>query len=166
MKVKANQRLLSREMQQICCQEPLEAYSSVAFRKGRQQHRKVAVFRAQGQQKEKWRRLRTLLKVTRWGTRQGQSYERVGYYISDLCLGAREFAGGIRRHWSIENCLHWVKDVVFAEDSSRVRMGNGPTILSLLRGFAIRVLAKRGNSTTQIMRLVCNKPDKIIELLE
>lgn len=73
----------------------------------------MAVFRAQGRQKEKWRRLRTFLKVTRWGTREGKAYERVGYYISDLCLTAREFAEGIRRHWSIENCLHWVKDVVF-----------------------------------------------------
>lgn len=110
--------------------------------------------------------MRTFLQVTRWGTRQGQPYERGGYYISDLCLKAKEFAWGIRRHWSIENCLHWVKDVVFAEDRSKTRMGNGPAVLSLLRGFAISVLAKAGNSTTQIMRLVSNKPDKIIQLLE
>ena len=166
MKLKANHRLLFEEVQQVCRQEPLESETSTEGRKGRQEHRKVEVFRAQGEQKSKWRRVRTFLKVTRWGTRQNQAYERVGYYLSDLCLGAREFAEGIRQHWSVENRLHWVKDVVFAEDKSKARMGNGPAILSLLRGFAISVLARAGNSTTQMMRMVSNKPDKIIQLLE
>jgi predicted transposase YbfD/YdcC len=166
VKVKANQLLLFEEMQNVCKQEPLETFTSTHWQKGRQEHRKVEVFRAQGKQKSKWRRLRTFLKVTRWGSRQGQAYERVGYYISDLCLKASEFALGIRRHWSIENSLHWTKDVVFKEDKCKARMGNGPAILSLLRGFAISVLAKVGDSTTEIMRLVTNKPDKIIELLE
>lgn len=166
VKVKANQLLLFREMQSVCKQEPLETFTSTHLQKGRQEHRKVAVFRAQGKQKNKWRRLRTFLKVTRWGSRQGQAYERVSYYISDLCVKADEFAQGIRRHWSIENNLHWKKDVVFKEDKCKARMGNGPAILSLLRGFAITVLAKAGNSTTQSMRMVTNKPEKILELLE
>ncbi len=166
MKVKANQRLLFEEMQRACAQAPLEAHTATEWQKGRLEHRRVEVFRAAGEQKDKWRRLRTFLKVTRWGSRQGEGYERVGYYISDLCLGAREFAWGLRQHWSVENCLHWVKDVVFGEDRSRARLGNGPAVLSLLRGFAISLLARVGDSTTQVMRMVMNKPDKIIELLE
>lgn len=166
IKVKANQKLLFKELQSVCSQQSLDTHTSTQFQKGRQEHRKVEVFEAQGQQSSKWRRLRRYLKVTRWGIREGQEYERVGYYISDLSLGAKAFAEGIRRHWKIENSLHWTKDVVFREDKCRAKLGNGPTILSLLRGFAISVLAKMGDSTTEIMRMVTNKPDKIIELLE
>lgn len=166
VKVKANQRLLFRELQSVCNQSPLDEYTSTQVQKGRLEHRRVEVFEPRGEQHRKWRRLRRFLKVTRWGKRQGESYERVGYYISDLCLGARDFCQGIRRHWTIENSLHWVKDVVFKEDKCRAKMGNGPAVLSLLRGFAISVLARMGNSTTEIMRIVTNKPDKIIELLE
>ncbi len=166
VKVKANQGLLYRELQEVCRQEPVESFTFAQLGKGRRKHRKVEVYRAQGRQKEKWSGLSTFLKVTRWGTRQGQAYERVGYYISDLRLRAEEFEAGIRRHWSVENNLHWTKDVVFGEDKSRVRLGNGPAILSLLRSFAIGALAKTGEPTTKAMRMVANKPQKIIELLE
>jgi predicted transposase YbfD/YdcC len=46
---------------------------------------------------------------------------------------ASEFADGIRGHWGIENRLHWVKDVVFKEDSSRIRTGNAPANFSIVR---------------------------------
>lgn len=166
MKVKANQHLLFKELQEECRQEPREAFTSTEFQKGREEHRKVEVFEAQGEQRKKWRRLRTFLKVTRWGIREGKEYERVGYYISDLCLGAKFFAHGIRLHWSIENCLHWTKDMVFGEDKSQASIGNGPAVLSLLRSFAISMLAKIDTSTTKAIRMVANKPDKIIDLLE
>lgn len=166
VKVKANQKLLFKELQSVCCQQPAESYTSTQLQKGRLEHRKVEVFTPQGEQHKKWRRLRTFLKVTRWGIREGQDYKRETYYISDLCLPAKAFAEGIRHHWSIENCLHWVKDTVFKEDKCKAKMGNGPAVLSLLRGFAISVLAKMGQSTTESIRMVTNKPDKIIELLE
>ncbi len=166
VKVKANQKLLFKELQSGCTQQPADSHATTQIQKGRLEHRKVEVFQPQGEQHKKWRRLRRFLKVTRWGKREGKDYERVGYYISDLCLGAKAFAEGIRRHWSIENSLHWGKDTVFKEDKGKAKMGNGPAVLSLLRGFAISVLAKMGDSTTEIMRMVTNKPDKIIELLE
>jgi predicted transposase YbfD/YdcC len=153
-------------MQSTCCQQPLESYSTLEYQKGREEYRKVDVFTATQEQKAKWCGLNTFLKVTRWGIRDAESYERTSYYISDLQLRAKEFLAGIRQHWTIENCLHWIKDVTFKEDKCRARMGNGPVNLSLLRGFAIYVLAKTGNEITQIMRLVTNKPEKIANLLE
>ena len=166
LKLKANHRLLFAQVQAVCAQKTQQRYSSTEYRKGRREHRKVEVFRARGEQKSKWRGLRTFIKVTRWGSREGQAYERTSYYISDLRLKAKGFAKGIRLHWAIENCLHWVKDTVFGEDKCRAKMGNGPAILSLLRGFAISLLARMGTAITQIMRPVTNKPDKIAQLLE
>ena len=53
---------------------------------------------------------------------------------------AQEFAEAVRGHWGIENGLHWVLDVAFREDESRVRIGNAPENLALLRRIALTLL--------------------------
>ena len=54
----------------------------------------------------------------------------------------KRLAQAIRGHWSIENQLHWMLDVVFAQDSSRIRKGNGPEISSMLRQLALLILTQ------------------------
>jgi predicted transposase YbfD/YdcC len=166
IKVKANQKKLFNQMQSTCSLKPEESYSTLEFQKGRQEHRKIEVFTANEEQKDKWSELNTFLKVTRWGVRNGESYKRTGYYISDLRLKAKEFLIGIRQHWTIENCLHWVKDVIFKEDKCRARSANSPANLSLIRSFVITVLSKTGKEINEIMNLVTNKPEIIVNLLE
>ena len=48
-----------------------------------------------------------------------------------------QLAGWIRGQWQIENGLHWVRDVTYAEDSSQVRTGHAPQVMASLRNFAI-----------------------------
>ena len=84
-----------------------------------------------------WVGLARLVKVERIGTRASKPYHQVAYYISSLSLNATQFAQGIRGHWGIENRLHWVKDVVLEEDTSRMRLGNAPGNLSIIRCLAI-----------------------------
>ena len=62
------------------------------------------------------------------------------YYLSSLAGEARPFAEAVRGHWGIENGLHWVLDVAFREDESRVRIGNAPENLALLRRMALTLL--------------------------
>lgn len=50
----------------------------------------------------------------------------------------------IRGHWSIENRLHWVRDVTFDEDRCRIRKGNGPHVMATLRNLAISLLRMAG----------------------
>ena len=49
-----------------------------------------------------------------------------------------------RNHWSIENGIHWVRDVTFDEDRSRVRKNGGPQVMATLRNLAISVLRMAG----------------------
>jgi hypothetical protein len=47
-------------------------------------------------------------------------------------------------HWAIENGLHWVRDVTYAEDASQVRTGTAPQVMACLRNLAIGVLSRAG----------------------
>jgi predicted transposase YbfD/YdcC len=64
----------------------------------------------------------------------------VRYYIGSKPGKAKEYAGYIRGHWGIENSLHWVLDMVFDEDRSRIRKDHGQENLALLRRLAVSVL--------------------------
>ncbi len=50
----------------------------------------------------------------------------------------------LRGHWTVENRLHWVRDVTFDEDRSQVRKRNGPQVMATLRNLAISVLRLAG----------------------
>jgi predicted transposase YbfD/YdcC len=55
-----------------------------------------------------------------------------------------QIAIALRGHWGIENGLHYVRDVTFAEDASQARTGTGPRIMASLRNLAIAVLRRAG----------------------
>jgi predicted transposase YbfD/YdcC len=61
------------------------------------------------------------------------------FLLSKMCSPARLLAI-TRTHWSIENQLHWVLDVVFNEDRARNRKDNGPENLAILRKLALNLL--------------------------
>jgi predicted transposase YbfD/YdcC len=69
----------------------------------------------------------------------GTSLER-RYYLSSLPLDAKLFAYAVRCHWHVENRLHWMLDVVFHEDLSRLRSGAGPQNMATVRHMAMNLL--------------------------
>jgi predicted transposase YbfD/YdcC len=62
------------------------------------------------------------------------------YYISSAVLSAARAAAAVRGHWRIENSLHWVLDVVFHDDLSRLRKGHGARNMAVVRHFAINLV--------------------------
>jgi predicted transposase YbfD/YdcC len=68
-----------------------------------------------------WKRLKTIGVVTSRCLRDGKETIEVRYYISSLAMGVKRFARAVRGHWSIENTCHWVLDVTYREDQSRIR---------------------------------------------
>lgn len=62
------------------------------------------------------------------------------YYISSLQGEARQLLEATRTHWEIKNCVHWVLDIAFNEDDSRVRQGHAPQNLAVVRHLALNLL--------------------------
>jgi len=69
------------------------------------------------------------------------SYEK-RYYISSLDCDAQSFGSAVRKHWGIENSVHWVLDIAFREDESRVRKGNSPENFAAIRHIALNLLRR------------------------
>ncbi len=89
----------------------------------------------------RWTGLRSIARVT--ATRQVTGQEpttAVRYYLSSLPGNAQEIARAVRSHWGIENGLHWVLDMGFREDESRVRMGYAQENLTVVRKLALALI--------------------------
>ena len=90
--------------------------------------------------KEEWRDLQSVGMVVATRARNGVVTKAVRYYLSSLAVCAWTLAKAVRGHWSVENSCHWVPDVVFREDDSRVRTGHAAENLGLVRRLANSLL--------------------------
>jgi predicted transposase YbfD/YdcC len=73
------------------------------------------------------------------------------YYLSSLPNDAKLLNQAIRSHWAVENSLHWVLDMTFDEDRSRIKKGNAPENFGLLRRLALCLLKKDTTSNQSII---------------
>jgi len=74
--------------------------------------------------------------------KKGRVSQERRYYISSRTMTASGFLDAIRIHWQIENSLHWVLDVAFKDDLSRVRKGHGAKNMAVVRHFALNLVRR------------------------
>lgn len=135
---------------------------------GRDEFRACYVFDAQDvvQDRDPWRDLKSVVMIVSSRTVNGQTGDEVRYYISSRTASAKAFAADIRSHWGIENGLHWVLDVCFGDDASRVRTGHGPENFALLRRLALAVLKQQTDKhSIRGRRLVAGWDNSYLERL-
>lgn len=78
--------------------------------------------------------------------------KEIRYYVSSLEADAPKINHVIRCHWQVENSLHWVMDVTFKEDDSRIRRGVAAENMSVMRHLALNLIKKEAESTCSVPR--------------
>ena len=90
--------------------------------------------------RQNWVGLHSIVMVVSTRLVAGKQTRKVRYYISSLPSDPKRLLQIVRRHWAIENELHWVLDVALNEDHSRVRKDQAPENLAVLRHMALNLL--------------------------
>jgi predicted transposase YbfD/YdcC len=99
-----------------------------------------------------WEGLRTIGVVTSRCVRDGKESIEVRYYISSLAMGVKRFARAVRGHWGIENTCHWVLDMTYREDESRIRDQALRENFAWLNRFTLSLLKQHPDRTSLVMK--------------
>jgi predicted transposase YbfD/YdcC len=137
--------------------EPRSFFESVDKGHGRLEVRRTFVLREVSwlMGSSAWPGLRSMVLVESERTIRGETSLERRAYISSLDAPAERFGLLVRRHWHVENKLHWVLDVTFGEDRGRVGRKNGAENLAILRKLAVTLFSrapKRGRVQSLAMK--------------
>jgi predicted transposase YbfD/YdcC len=107
-----------------------------------------------------WKGLKSIGVVVSECVRDGKVTDEVRYYISSLGVGVKRFAHAVRSHWGIENSCHWVLDVTYREDDSRMREKNLRENFAWLNRFSLSLLKQHpGRESIAMKRRSCGWSD-------
>lgn len=87
-----------------------------------------------------WKELKSVIEIESQRDIQGQIETEKRYYISSLSTGSKTLLNAIRQHWGVENKLHWVLDICFNDDQMRIRKGNAPRNIAIIKKTVLNLL--------------------------
>jgi predicted transposase YbfD/YdcC len=140
--VKKNQPTLHEQIKQLFKQAiathgkdlNMSSFNSRELNRGREEIRNYLMITDVAERIDplgKWEKLTSIGMVESVRVVNGKTSVETRYFINSLENDAQKLAEAIRGHWSIENSLHWVLDVAFKEDNSRIRKDNAPANLRM-----------------------------------
>jgi predicted transposase YbfD/YdcC len=132
---------------------PESCHESVGGDHGRVELRRCSAVEVAGRgvvDTEGWPGLRTVCRVESERHVDGEVQAETRYFISSLEADAKRLLEATRTHWHIENKLHWVLDVAFGEDQSRIRDGHAPQNMAVVRRLALNLLKQEETSSVGI----------------
>jgi len=164
MTVKANMPTLYRQLRALPWKD-VRSVSSVTRDHGRRARRTVKAVLAPD-----WIEFEGAAQVAqlrRTVTNKGKKTVEVVYLITSSDAVPATLASWVKGHWEIENRLHWVRDVTYAEDKSLVRTGNAPRVMATLRSLAISLLRLDGHDNIAAAnRHHLRDPQRTLKLLQ
>lgn len=166
--LKANQVNLYKHVEEVTKNsQPVSIDCEEDKSHGRDIIRLTSVFNVTEPFNNVWKHIKSYIKVERYGEREGKEYYHSAYYISSLVENAKTFSQKIRGHWKIENQLHWVKDVIFNEDTLPLTDFQAVSNLSILQTIGLNLFRGLGFlSITQGQRWLDNRWFRLCDLLE
>lgn len=176
--VKANQPTLRSEIESFFADAPpasLEGITDTDKGHGRIEQRTVTVAREvdwlDGNRRfpgeVRLPHVATIIRVASRAELKDRCRFETRYYVSSAALSAQRAAEAVRSHWAIENSLHWVLDVTFADDQSRLRKGHGARNMAVVRHFAFNLVRAVNDKRSIRLRRKCAgwDPEYIAEIL-
>lgn len=99
-----------------------------------------------------WKGVKSIGVVVSACTRDGKETIETRYYISSLAVGVKQFAHAVRSHWGVENGCHYVLDVTFREDESRIRDKHARENIAWLNRLALSLLKQHPEKNSVAMK--------------
>jgi predicted transposase YbfD/YdcC len=134
--------------------------------RGREETRIIHVFEPSEEIINYLPHIQSVVRVKRICKTKEKTSEEIIFYICDAKYSAKQFNKGIRGHWSIENQLHWVKDVVMLEDKSPIRNKLTAAIISLLKTQIIELAYIYSKSVINFQRTIAHDIEQMRLILE
>jgi predicted transposase YbfD/YdcC len=137
---------------------------------GRIEMRKCSVFSDVNWLKEmnpKWHSIGSIVRIDSRREIKNEITEETRYYIASQKSCAEKMLKIIRSHWAIENSMHWILDMSFGEDQSRIRKGNAPQNMAIVRHIVLNLfkIAKKKlypRESIRILRLTAAWNDDVL----
>lgn len=142
--LKGNQGSLSEDVQKCFSEnKTLDVFEDYDKGHGRIEHRKCYVINDVDKLKKThplWKSINSIVKIESSREIKETISHETRYYISSLKGNSQKVLHAVRSHWAIENSLHWVLDMSFSDDQSRIRKENAPQVMAIMRHAALNLL--------------------------